>query len=237
MKNEFFRMAVAVLVAAALAVTVGPAGAQSGGAGSAAAAVDDDPQSPPLPEGVAPADPSFESPCAPHWRCHHCGAMNAGPMWRQGGAAGRRVEGRVGGRTGVRERAYRDASGRDWTRGPGRGHGGGGIAAERMIRHATDLKLTDEQIDALEKLASDTKKTLVDLHAEIAKEEIEIQDLLRSGSDDLAAVRRHAGALSKARSAIFEERISNFFEARKLLTAEQKKIVKEEFPRLGTMLD
>jgi Spy/CpxP family protein refolding chaperone len=106
-----------------------------------------------------------------------------------------------------------------------------------MIRHSDDLKLTDKQIETLEKLSSNSKKALVDLHAQIAKEEIEIQDLLRSGSDDLAAVKRHADALSKARSAVFEERISNFLEARKVLTADQKKLVKETFPRIGSMLD
>ncbi len=233
MTRKFFCIAAAAFMAAMLAVTVGSVGAQSAGAGTAPAAVDDDPQTPsPPPEGVAPADPSSDAPDAAHWRCPHCGAMNAGPMERPRGAA----PGKGFGHASDRERTFGDRPGRDWAEGQGPG-GSHGIAAERMIRHSDDLKLTDKQIETLEKLASDSKKALVDLHAQIAKEEIEIQDLLRSGSDDIAAVKRHADALSKARASIFEERISNFFEARKVLTADQKKLVKETFPRIGTMLD
>ena len=113
----------------------------------------------------------------------------------------------------------------------------GGIPAERMLRHAKDLKLTDEQIDTLEKLSYEAKKTLVDLHAEIEKEELEIQNLLRSGSDDLASVKLHLAAVSKARTLIQEARIENFFEARKILSEKQKQTIKKEYPRLGAFLD
>lgn len=236
MTRKYFCVAAAALVAAVLAVTMGFAGAHSPGAAAAApAAVDGDAQTPPPPAGVAPADPSADAPDAPeadHWRCPHCGAMCAGPMGRPRGAG----PGKGLGGGSFRERPFGDRAG--WGRGDGHGPGGPhGIAAERMIRHSDDLKLTDKQIETLEKLSSNSKKALVDLHAQIAKEEIEIQDLLRSGSDDLAAVKRHADALSKARSAVFEERISNFLEARKVLTADQKKLVKETFPRIGSMLD
>jgi Spy/CpxP family protein refolding chaperone len=113
----------------------------------------------------------------------------------------------------------------------------GGVAADRMLRHAADLKLTDEQIGKLERISSNTKKTLIDLHAEIEKGEIDIQNLLRSGTDDMTRIKRQLEAVSKARVGIEEARIAAFFEARDVLTDEQKKMVKDEFPRLGRILD
>jgi Spy/CpxP family protein refolding chaperone len=112
-----------------------------------------------------------------------------------------------------------------------------GLAAEGILRRSSELKLTEEQIAKLEGLASDTKKKFVDLRAEIEKSEIEIQNLLRSGSDDLAQIKRHLGVVSNARTEIMELRITHLFEARAVLTAEQKKMLKEEFPRLGEILD
>jgi Spy/CpxP family protein refolding chaperone len=113
----------------------------------------------------------------------------------------------------------------------------GGVPAERLLRNAEELKLTDDQVDKLEKLSYDSKKTLVDLHAEIEKAELEIQNLLRSGNDDIAAFKVHIAAVSQARADIQTARIANLFEARKVLTEKQKKAIKEEFPRLGTLLD
>ena len=99
------------------------------------------------------------------------------------------------------------------------------------------MKLTEEQIDKLEGLATATNMRLIVRRADVVKSELEIQDLLRSGSDDLAQIKRHLGAVSKARAEIQEARIANFFEARRVLTAEQKKMVKDRFPRLGRILD
>jgi len=134
--------------------------------------------------------------------------------------------------------------------GHGRGDGGdrrgfdgdgprfrGTIAAERMLRHAAGLNLTDDQMEKLETLAYETQKALVDLHSEIEKEQLEIQNIFRSGSDDLTLIKRHVNAVSKARADIQEARIVNLFEARKILTADQKKLVKEKHPRLGMILD
>jgi Spy/CpxP family protein refolding chaperone len=106
-----------------------------------------------------------------------------------------------------------------------------------MLRHSKELKLTEEQIDKLETLASDTRMKLIDLRAEVAKGELEIANLIRSGSDDMARIKSHLDAVSSARSKIAELRITNLFEARKVLTPEQKKQVKDEFPRLRPMLD
>ncbi len=125
----------------------------------------------------------------------------------------------------------------------GRGNRGGfdgmhgGIPAERMLRNAEELKLSDEQIATLEKLSFETQKTLVDLHAVIEKEQLEIRNSLQSGNDDLAAIKSHLAAVSQARADIQTARIANLFDAKKVLTEKQKKAIKEDFPRLGTLLD
>jgi Spy/CpxP family protein refolding chaperone len=114
---------------------------------------------------------------------------------------------------------------------------GAGNPAERLLRNAEELKLTEDQVGALEKVSFETQKTLVDLHAQIEKEQLEIKNLLQSGTDDLAAVKVHLDAVSRARADIQTVRIENLFEARKILTEKQKKMIKEDFPRLGEMLD
>jgi Spy/CpxP family protein refolding chaperone len=131
-------------------------------------------------------------------------------------------------------RSHRHGIGRAGLAGPGHG---GGFAAEMLIRRAEDLKLTEDQIGKLETIAYEAKRKLVDLHAEIEKSEIEIQALLGSDSEDMTGIRQHLGAASRARAEIQETRIASLFEARKVLTAEQKKMLKAEFPRLGRIID
>jgi Spy/CpxP family protein refolding chaperone len=114
---------------------------------------------------------------------------------------------------------------------------GGGIPAQRLLRNAEALKLTDEQIAALEKLSFETQKTMVDVRAEIDREHLELKNLLDSGSNDLSAVKAHLTAASQARAEMQAARIENLFESRKVLTEKQKKAIKEDFPRLGTLLD
>lgn len=113
----------------------------------------------------------------------------------------------------------------------------GGIPAQRLLRNAEELELKKEQVDALEKLSFETQKTLVDLNARIEKEQLEIKNLLQSGSDDLAAVKARLAAVSQARADLQAARIENLFAAKKVLTEKQKKMIKEDFPRLGDMLD
>jgi Spy/CpxP family protein refolding chaperone len=116
------------------------------------------------------------------------------------------------------------------------GHGRG-VAAERMLRHGSELGLSDNQIAKLEMLSYETKKRLIDLHADIDREQLEVHKRICSGDDDLTQIKRHLTAISKARVGIQEAKIENLFESRKILTDEQKEMVKEKHPRLGRMLD
>ena len=218
----------------------------------------DDPQAAPpqKPEAVSPANPSIQPPDLGQGRCM-CGCPccmgKAWPQaWKKGrigrpqlGAGHMRGEGAgpMGGPgeapgpmgfgmgRGVGERAEM-GSRHGFDAGPR-----GGIAAERILRHAADLKLTDEQIKRLEALNHDTEAKLIDLRADIEKGELEIRNELQSGGDDLAKIKRYLDSVSKARAGVQEARIANFFDARKILTDEQKKMVKDAFPRLGMMLD
>jgi Spy/CpxP family protein refolding chaperone len=252
MRNAFL-----FLTAAALVLTLGTVILDSPGSSAVAAplgATDD-------PQAVSPADPKTPPPPAGSWVCPACGAECCGPVrqhkgrldrpqlgpgrdFGHGSEWGRNARPGRWGRDGDRRgRHGMDARPRSRTMAradrPVMGARGarGGFAAEMVLRRANDLKLTEDQIGKLEGLASDTKKKLVDLHAEIQKSEIEIQDLLRSESDDLTAIKRHLSAASKARAAIQEARITHLFEVRKVLTAEQKKMLKQEFPRMGRIID
>ena len=111
------------------------------------------------------------------------------------------------------------------------------IAAERIVRFSAELDLTNKQIAKLETLSYETKKKLIDLHADIEKERLEVRNRLRSGSEDLTQIKRHLSAVAKAQVAIKEAKIANLFEARKVLTDEQKKLVREKHPRMGMIFD
>lgn len=217
------------------------------------------------PQGVSPADPSIEQPRMDEWVCSKCGATNVcpkpgygkrkgyygGPMLAPGAEGARCAKGAKG----HRARAARPGrgcgmKGQGLHRGHGmcdghgrKGRGRGmmghnkGVAAERMLKHATELELTDDQIGKLEMLAYETKKQVIGLHADIEREQLEVQKQMRSGSDDSTQIKRHLSAISKARLGIQEAKIDNLFKARKILTKEQKAMVKENHPRLGRILD
>jgi Spy/CpxP family protein refolding chaperone len=203
------------------------------------------------PQGVSPKDPSIEPPATDEWVCPKCGAVNpcprgeygqrkhrhGGPMLAPGEPGGKGVR---GGR-GVRAQRGQARYGRHSGRGIHRGHGimghGDGVAAERMLRHAPELKLTDDQIGKLEMLAYETKKRMIGLRADIEREQLEVHKQMRSGSEDLTQIKRHLSAISSARVGIQEAKIDNLFKARRILTEEQKAMVKENHPRLGRILD
>ena len=111
------------------------------------------------------------------------------------------------------------------------------MAADRILKFSSELDLTDKQIAELETLSYETKKKLIDLHADIEKEQLEVRNRLRSGSEDMTQIKRHLSAVAKAQSEIKASKITNLFEARKVLTEEQKKLIKEKHPRVGMILD
>ena len=107
---------------------------------------------------------------------------------------------------------------------------GKGLAAAKFLRHAELIELTDGQVSKLEKLVYTTKKQLIDLRADVAKERLEIRRLRQTNSDDLASYRKHLNVIAKIRVDIEEARISNWIEARKILTSEQKELMEKRQP-------
>lgn len=239
MARTIFSLMIALFALAATGPTFGPAAASA----STEAVVAADPQETPpqTPEAVSPADPSIKPPLPGGWCCPRCGAecTARGPRFkgRQGGpmlAPGRHEHERARGQRGQRMgREGRGMNGRGMM-GMGAGRG---VAADRLLRNASELELTEEQIGKLQNLAYETKKKMIDLRADIETERLEMHKLMQSDGADLTQIKRHLAAISKARLAMQEARIENLFEARKLLTDEQKKMVKEKHPRLGMIID
>lgn len=184
----------------------------------------------PAAAGVAPQDPSSR-------RCPQCGFCFAqqdppyrggrhqmmAPNWLRGGPRMGRC-----GHPGQRM---------------GRGFGGSpaekgrGVAAARILRHAGELDLSEQQISQLEEIALDVRKQLVDLHAFIEKERLDLEELMRSDSDDITAIKKRLNTLAQKRVDVQELKLRNWIEVKKILTEDQKKLIAEKHPRLGGFLD
>jgi hypothetical protein len=190
------------------------------------------PPSPQLPAaaGVAPQAPSSR-------RCPQCGFHRA--CWdrphRDGhrhmmdhkGGYGRSRPGRHGHQGMRMGREHRGAM-------AGRGPG---IAAARILRHAEKLELSDQQISQLEELSLGARKQMVDLRAAIEKEHLELEELLRSDSDDLTTIRKHLNALAEKHVDVQELKLRNWIEVKKILTEDQKEKIRKKHPRMGMILD
>lgn len=107
------------------------------------------------------------------------------------------------------------------------------MPAERFLRHAAQLDLTDEQVSKLEKLAYDAKTQLIDLRAEMSKARVELQRLRRSNSEDVSQFKKHFNTMATLRVKIQEARLINRIEAKKILTDEQKQMLEEKYSRRG----
>ena len=176
---------------------------------------------------AAPDTPDTPAtPDTPNYTCPRCGAECATPFARHG--------------RGMRAPKGRSSRGAEFGRG-GRGTRGGfdrgtRVPAERMLRGATKLELTEEQIAQLEKLSYDTKSKLIDLESQLDKARLEMHRQMETDSDDLAAMKKHLDSMAKIRVNIQELRLKNWVDAKNVLTDKQKQSVKDQFPRFGMRL-
>jgi Spy/CpxP family protein refolding chaperone len=209
---------------------------------------------PPPPSGVSPANADIDPPVMGPWRCPQCGAENPRmgkkarfnrPMLapRDRGTCDTPGAGHAFNKPG-RGRGSCDMprGGRAFNKsGKGRrGHGDrdmrgqrGGHAAMRLVMHAEQLGLSTEQVAQLEKLAYDTKAQLIDMKAALAKEKLEMQQLMRSESDDLTAIKRHLKSMADMRVDMQTAKIAVKIKAKSILTDDQKELLKKQFPRMG----
>jgi Spy/CpxP family protein refolding chaperone len=108
------------------------------------------------------------------------------------------------------------------------------LPADRMLRGASGLDLTDEQTAQLEKLSYDAKLKLIDLNSSLEKARLEMKKEMESGNDNLSALKKNLESMSKIKVDIQELKLGNWFEAKKVLTDEQKAKVKDRHPGFGS---
>lgn len=176
---------------------------------------------------VSPDAPTPSADDAPVVTCPRCGADCPMPYGRRG-------------RGMDAPRARRGGHGRHFTgRGPGHGGGfgrGAGLAADRMLRHASGLELTESQITQLETLSYETKTQLIDLESSLDKARLEMKRQMETDAEDLSAMKKRLDSMAKIKVDIQELKLKNWIDARKVLTDEQKNQVKERYPRLRANL-
>jgi len=175
---------------------------------------------------VVPPDQPV-TPDAPTVTCPECG--NECPM-----PQGRR------GRHGMRAPKAHKSYGRvSRMHAPHASRGGGfgmsdRVPADQMLRSGSDLDLTDEQVSQLEKLSYDAKLKLIDLNSSLEKARLEMEKEMESGNDNLSAMKKNLESMSKIKVDIQELKLGNWFEAKKVLTEDQKAKVKDRHPRFGS---
>lgn len=180
------------------------------------------------PQVQAPPPPDVEAPDAedgdsPEWRCPKCGAncpFPEGRRMRRGGARGAGMRAPRAGRQGQF----------------GRGQRGMGLASAGILRHASRLDLTEDQISQLEKLAYDAKSQMIDLESDLKKARLELRRQMDGDSGDVSAMNKQIDAIGQQQASIQKLKLKNWIDARKVLTDEQKKLVGKGQYRMGMRL-
>jgi Spy/CpxP family protein refolding chaperone len=222
MKNRIaMTMATAILLTGALGV----AGALAGGDTEAETVQVAQATPPDTPETPEPADP-------PTVTCPRCGAECPGPYGRHGRGV-RAPKGRSFHGSEFRGRGHAPRGGAGRGAGIGRGDG---VPAERMLRNATRLDLSEDQIAQLETLSYETQAKLIDLESDQDKARLEMRRQMETNGDDLSAMKKHLDSMAKIRVNIQELKLKNWIDAKNVLNEEQKQKVKDHFPRFGMRL-
>ena len=103
---------------------------------------------------------------------------------------------------------------------------GNGLPVDRVLRGATRLELTEDQIAVLEKLSYDTRLQLIDLESDLEKAQLEMKRLMESDSDDSSAMKKQLRSLSEKKLGIQEIKLENWLEAKQILTEDQKQKIR-----------
>ena len=91
-----------------------------------------------------------------------------------------------------------------------------------ILRQSTSLNLSSDQITQIQKTALAVQKDLIDLKAGLQKQHLEFKSVLLSEDLQEKNLRQSIEAQTSARAAIQKRQIQGFFEARKILTPEQR---------------
>ena len=169
--------------------------------------------------GVSPARPDIKPPVPDkNWYCQQCQSHYPFPKRHY-------KEGNHRPMLAPRAQERRDGA---------RSHSGKrrGIAADRLLRHARKLGLSDDQITRLKDLAYETRKKMIDLRAGLQKQQLELGHLLQSGTEDMRSIRRQLDLVAKKRADLQEAKIAHWIASKNVLNKEQRTMIKKEHPRL-----
>ena len=98
-------------------------------------------------------------------------------------------------------------------------------------RVAEELGLSDQQKQQLEKIAQDGRLKMIDLRADLEKQEVILGPLLRTFHPDEAQVLAQVDKVSQARAALEKQRVQTMLASRGVLTEEQWKKLEDSRPR------
>ncbi len=126
-------------------------------------------------------------------------------------------------------------------RGFGRGGGPGGGMHPLMppgrwwkdAEVAKTIGLNDGQVQKIEQIFQDSRMKLVDIHANLQKEEIKLEPLLEADSPDESAVLGAIDRITTARASLEKANAQMAFAIRRVLTPEQWKTLRSLRPGRG----
>jgi len=98
-------------------------------------------------------------------------------------------------------------------------------------RVAEELGLNDQQKQQLEKISQDGRLKMIDLRADLEKQEVILGPLLRTFHPDEAQVLAQVDKVSQARAALEKQRVQTMLASRGVLTDEQWKKLEDSRPR------
>ncbi|MBU1075997.1 MAG: Spy/CpxP family protein refolding chaperone [Spirochaetes bacterium] len=87
----------------------------------------------------------------------------------------------------------------------------------------TELALTDEQIEKIEKIKTDTQKEMIKTGAVVAEKMLDLKEEMRKEKLNESAINKLINEIADKRNQMFKIRMKSKLEGLKLLTPEQRK--------------
>ena len=101
------------------------------------------------------------------------------------------------------------------------------VKAALYLKHAQELKLTDDQVKKLKNIETSCLKDMIDRRAELAAARIDLNRLLDSDNPDMTAVEKNVRAIYELRANLEISIIRGNKAADAVLTTDQKKMVRD----------
>jgi hypothetical protein len=224
-----------ILITFAVAVHLGADPAAAEDPSTAPQKVSQEEPPPPPPQGVSPARPDIKQPPLPILRCPHCGKEISKPwgndfMYRPHLSAGPgeiEIIKESGAPDGFRKKiVHKRMPQREFAHKAFR-EKGKSLDAEKFLMHAHELGLTDEQKSELMDLVLETKKSMIDLRANLQKANLALKKLLHEDDPRPTEIKQRLDAIAKAQVDLKFAVISSSIKAKKMLTKEQRELLEE----------